>query len=118
MPARPSILIVEDNPIIAMELEDELLDQGFAVIGCAATVASARALISGQRPSLVILDMHLKSETTFDLALDLTAKGIRFFFLSGSEASSLPPPLRSSQVLTKTVSTEELARFVMSFFPK
>jgi DNA-binding response OmpR family regulator len=115
---QPHILIVEDNPIIAMELEDELQDQGFAVMGCAATVAKARALMLKQQPALVILDMHLKSEATFDLALDLRAKGIAFFFLSGSPASRLPPELRSSKVLTKTVSTEDLLAFVKSVLPQ
>lgn len=101
------ILIVEDNPLIAMDLEDELSDRGFDAV-CATSVSDARSLVARQAPSFAFLDMHLRTDTSFDLARELRAQGVPFVFISGNAASSLPEDLRTSKILTKPINFDDL----------
>ena len=94
------ILIVEDEPLIAMDLEDDLRDHGFDVY-CAATVAEARKVMDDKKPDIAILDMHLRLETTFELATEFKKVGYPFFFVSGNDASALPEHLSMTRILTK-----------------
>lgn len=102
------ILIVEDDVLISMDLEDELMDRGFDAVG-AATVAAAQRVLAEETPSFALLDMHLKDETTFELAARLRGEGIPYIFISGNDAGSLPEELKSSRILTKPVSMDVLA---------
>ncbi|MEI9986199.1 MAG: response regulator [Aliidongia sp.] len=53
------VLIIEDEPIIAMDLESLVESQGHRVIGIAATHADALALIENEKPGLVLADIQL-----------------------------------------------------------
>ena len=78
-----SILIVEDEFIVANDLAFFLEEQKFVVLGIAATVNEARALIDKQRPYIVLLDIHLKGKLTgIDLAKKLQQMNIPFIYLS------------------------------------
>lgn len=105
------ILIVEDDPLIAMDLEDELSDRGFDPT-CAATVQDARTLLASEAPSFAFLDMHLRTDTSFDLARELREQGVPFAFVSGNDASSLPEDLRASKILTKPISFNDLVKMI------
>lgn len=106
------VLIVEDDVLIAMDLEDELTDRGFAVTACVTTVAQARDAIEAAPPDVAILDMHLKSETTFDLAGALQSRGVPYIFVSGNEVSALPAHLQSCPILTKPVHMDDIAALI------
>lgn len=108
MNERKRILIVEDNALIAMDLEDELADRGFFPV-CAGSVAEARAFLESEDPLFALLDVQLKSETSFDLALELQQRGIPFAFLSGNDASALPDDLKSATILSKPVHMDVIA---------
>ena len=54
------ILIVEDDYLIAQNLEDELTEAGFSVLGPAGSVSDAMAIIDeGGQPDAAILDVNL-----------------------------------------------------------
>ena len=106
------IVLVEDETLIAMDLEDDLVDRGYEVAGWASTVAEARRLIDGHRPDLVILDMHLRDETTFELAGELALRGVPHLFVSGNDRTTLPPPLRDRRLLAKPVQIAALVRAI------
>ncbi len=105
------ILIVEDNPLIAMDLEDELHDRGYRC-STAKTSAGAHSEIDKEAPGMAILDIHLVSETTFDLARELRRRGVPFAFLSGNDVSSLPDDLSKQLVLTKPVRMDDLVKVI------
>lgn len=105
------ILIVEDDPLIAMDLEDELSDRGFDCV-CATTVQDAHVLLERHAPSFAFLDMHLRTDTSFDLARELRVQGVPFAFVSGNDASSLPEDLRTSEILTKPINFDELVALI------
>jgi DNA-binding NarL/FixJ family response regulator len=56
-PAR--ILVVEDDFLVAAEIEIALSDAGFDVAGVAASAAEAVELAQSQRPALVVMDVRL-----------------------------------------------------------
>ena len=107
----PHVLIVEDDALIALDLEDELTDLGFDPVSVS-TVAKAREAMAVRTPVIVVLDMHLRSETTFDLATDLQARGLPFLFLSGNDSSALPEGLKNTRILSKPVHIDELASVI------
>lgn len=64
-------------------------------------------------PDVAVLDMNLKSETSFALAEPLQQAGVPFFFLSGNDASSLPENLKSCVILSKPVLMDDVARKII-----
>ena len=56
----PSILIVEDEAIVALDLKLQLQDLGYQVVGVAASAADALAAVRAHRPSLVLMDVRLQ----------------------------------------------------------
>lgn len=78
------ILVVEDEPLIAMLLEDFLEAIGCEVVGTADTVASALALIEQGGFDAVILDVNLRNgETSEAVAERLIRSGIPYAITSG-----------------------------------
>lgn len=61
-PVNPSILIVEDEAIVALDLKLQLQDLGYLVVGIAGSAAEAVAAVLEQRPSLVLMDVRLQGQ--------------------------------------------------------
>lgn len=81
---KPTILVVEDDPVIAFELEDLLLKEGFAVLGPAPTVDAALGLIGRRRPDIALLDMGLRGKAATPVAMALKSRGVPFALASGN----------------------------------
>ena len=80
---KKSILIVEDEFIVANDLSCFLKNQNYDVLGIAASVEEAIQFIDNQAPDMVLLDIHLKGKLTgIDLAKTLQAESIPFIYLS------------------------------------
>jgi DNA-binding LytR/AlgR family response regulator len=58
----PGILIVEDDPIIAADLEDRLLEMGYGITGSVRSGEAALDLLQSEMPDLALLDIQLKGE--------------------------------------------------------
>jgi DNA-binding response OmpR family regulator len=78
-----SILIVEDEPLIAMMLEDFILSLGHDVSGSCDSVKSALAEVEAGKFDLAILDVNLKGESVWPVAAALRKKGTPFVLASG-----------------------------------
>jgi DNA-binding response OmpR family regulator len=107
-----SILIVEDDPLLAMDLEWTLQRAGFAVIGPAITTEEAFNLLHRHTPDLIILDLNLDSETGFPVADRLVKAGIPFLILSGHSRSMVPAPYRNRPFVQKPCAAATLLRKV------
>lgn len=57
-----SILIVEDESIVALDIADYLNQFGYQVCGTAADGAAALKLFAAQQPDLVLMDIHLRGD--------------------------------------------------------
>ena len=106
--AARKILVVEDEALVAMLVEDALLDAGFGVIGPAATVEEALALLERETPDAVVLDLNLAGETSAPVADWLAARGIPYVIATGYGAAGLPAGHQDAMVLAKPYDPAEL----------
>jgi DNA-binding response OmpR family regulator len=80
---RKSILIVEDEPMLAFVLEEFLIEAGFRVAGIAGRLETALTLIENCTFDIAILDANLAGISAGPAALALTARGVPFIVVSG-----------------------------------
>ena len=103
------VLIVEDDPIIALDFEDTLLGFGVKSVRTAQSVARALALIDQQPPDFALLDVSLIREKSFAVAERLEALKIPFAFVTGYGADArLPAAFAGKLRLPKPYSTDAL----------
>lgn len=107
MSTETRILIVEDDPFIAMDLEDAFVDAGYRVCGLAASVADGLRHIERDAPHLATLDYNLGHETSEPVARALEAQGIPYCYVSGN-ADKLDEP--SVPVISKPVAPSTVIR--------
>lgn len=84
------VLVVEDEPVIALEISTALSEAGFGVIGPAGTVARALDLIDRNGCDVAVLDINLGGETAEPVASRLTAIGRPFITISGYSPEQRP----------------------------
>jgi two-component system, response regulator PdtaR len=84
--AKLRIVVVEDDPLIALDLETSLLDLGYEVCACAANSLEANAMGERYRPDIVTLDLNLNDGPTgVSVAHALYSRyGVRPLVISGS----------------------------------
>jgi CheY-like chemotaxis protein len=102
------VLIVEDDPIIALGFEDTLLSLGVAVVRAAASVATALRMIADRAPDFALLDVGLVGEKSVAVAERLAALGIPFAFATGYGADRVPPAFADRPRLPKPCTTDAL----------
>lgn len=72
---RTEVLIIEDEPIIAMDLETIVRDLGHGVVGVAVTRDEAVAMAFDTRPGLVLADIQLADDSSgIDAVKDILAR--------------------------------------------
>lgn len=96
------ILIVEDEPLVAMMLQRMLSDLGAEVAGPYGTMDDAFGALSAPFDTAV-LDVNLGGQTIYPLAHELTRTGVSIVFLTGYQAESIEPQFPEAHVLTKPV---------------
>lgn len=77
-----SVLVVEDEYLIAMDLQDMLERNGWRVVGPAATVQAALALLDDELPAVALLDVNLGRELVTPVAAALKVRGVPFALAS------------------------------------
>jgi DNA-binding response OmpR family regulator len=111
MSAPQTILIVEDEPLIAMMIEDFLEVLGKAVAGSVDSVDAALALIDAGGIDAAILDVNLRGgEKSFAIADALAAKGIPFLFATGGSHDAVAEAYRDRPTLPKPFTMDGVAK--------
>jgi CheY-like chemotaxis protein len=77
------VLIVEDDPIIALDFEDTISGFGARTVRTAGSVAAALQLIEQRAPDFALLDVSLGRETSLAVAARLDALNIPYVFVTG-----------------------------------
>jgi CheY-like chemotaxis protein len=96
------VLVVEDDPIIALDFEDTILRFGVKTVRTAGTVSRALQFIEERAPDFALLDISLMREKSFAVAERLEALGIPFAFISGyGSDAGLPAALAQKPRLPK-----------------
>ncbi len=104
------VLVVEDQFVIALDMEQMLRVLGADAIDLATSIPDAFAAIARTPPDLAILDLKLETETTVPIAEALQAHAIPLIFVSGyGDLNAVPPSLRGTPLLRKPVDRAALA---------
>lgn len=79
------VLVVEDNPILAMEIESLVADMGHVVCGTAANEREAMELVEAARPTLALLDIKLADgDSGVEIARQIRRnRSLRTIFVTG-----------------------------------
>jgi len=96
-----TILLVEDEFLLALQLEDLLQSRGGTVLGPFPKLDEAMRAAERDGFDFAILDINLNGTMVYPLADDLLARGIPFLFLSGYSLSNLPERFRAVTRLNK-----------------
>ena len=84
------ILVLEDEPIIAMALEDAIAEaDAFPLV--AGSIEEAERIISQQQVDIAVLDVNIHGRQSYCIAVDLGRRGIPFVFASGYGNTVHPP---------------------------
>lgn len=109
------VLIVEDDPIIALDFEDTILGFGVKTVRTAGNVARALAMIADRAPDFALLDVGLVRENSFAIAERLDALMIPFVFVTGYGVDvRLPAALADKPRLPKPYSSDALKALLRS----
>ncbi len=85
-----SVLVVEDETLIAMDIEEMLQDQGHRVLGPVGSVEDALRLLGDEQPDVATLDCNLRGLPVIPVARRLQEMGIPFVIVSGNGSCDFP----------------------------
>jgi DNA-binding LytR/AlgR family response regulator len=94
------ILIVEDDPFVALDIECIILDAIPADVELAATLAQAKRCAS-QPLDFAFLDIDMPDGKIFEVAAELRRQGVAFAFVSGERLEEVPSLLRDAPFISK-----------------
>lgn len=104
------ILLVEDDPLICLDLQSSLSELG-AVVAAASNVAAALQIVSASVLDFAVLDFELGSETSEPIAEAARERQVPFLYLSGySEQDERFRGWPGIDVLVKPISAATIAR--------
>lgn len=104
-----TVLIVEDNLIIAMNAELILLDLGAQHVVTASSVKEALSLVEREKPSFALLDLNLGAENSLPIGMKLTELGVPFVFATGyGEQAPIPDELGAVPIVQKPYTIESI----------
>jgi PAS domain S-box-containing protein len=110
-----SVMLVEDEALVALAVNDALTVLGFSVIGPFSRVSDARRALQDTQVDAAILDVNLDGEMVYSLAEILTARKIPFVFVTGYGVESIERRFEHIPVLQKPIEKDMLSRmFVRS----
>jgi CheY-like chemotaxis protein len=107
-PAGRRVLIVEDDPFIALALEETLREFGFVVAGTARNVASALRMAAAADIDIALLDVNVGPERIDPVADLLAGRDCPFVFTTGYGRAGLPEAHACRAIVEKPFYTEEL----------
>jgi CheY-like chemotaxis protein len=103
------VLIVEDEMLVAMELEEALQSFGCFVVGPASRIRHALQLATEEEIDAAVLDVNLAGEKVFPVAEVLTRRGVPFVFATGYGAAGIDGVFPDSPILQKPYPEAALA---------
>jgi DNA-binding response OmpR family regulator len=97
------VIIVEDEPLLSMELESLLTAHGCKIAGTAGTLEKAKVLVERTDCDVALLDLTLGGQPVIEVAAKLTQRNVPFAFVSGYGREVLPEGFKDALLLTKPV---------------
>jgi CheY-like chemotaxis protein len=110
------MLIVEDEPLIAMMLEDFLDSLGHRVHGTCDSVKCALDAAEKGGFDLAILDVNLKGESVWPVATRLREMNVPFVIATGGHVDPPPPEFNDAPVIEKPYTVDRLTPAIDAAF--
>jgi CheY-like chemotaxis protein len=104
------VLVVEDEPLVAIMLEDMLAELGYGVVGPASRIIQALELAETGEFEVALLDININAGRSYVVADVLRARGVPFFFATGYGPAGLDERHGGAPVLQKPYRKGELDR--------
>ena len=110
LPAGTSVLVVEDEALLAINLESMLETLGCRVIGPVTSVERASELAGGgTSASVAILDVNVGGQPVFPVVEMLEALGVPFLFTTGFDRAAIPERWHDRPFLAKPYTVDQIA---------
>lgn len=106
----PRVLVVEDEAMVAMMLEDMLVDLGCEIVGPAASLQAGLQLARTAAFDAAVLDVNLAGDKAFPIADVLAERGIPFVYATGYGRAGLRSEDAARLVVQKPYSLQDLER--------
>jgi CheY-like chemotaxis protein len=108
-----TVLVVEDEYLIARDIGAALRDHGAHVAGLCPDLPSALKLLDGDQPiDGAVIDINLRGVRAFELADTLQRRGIGFVIATGYDVDILPKALATAPRCTKPINYQRLVRLL------
>jgi HAMP domain-containing protein/two-component sensor histidine kinase len=111
------ILVVEDEPLVAMNLSKSLAELGFCVVGPYSTLAKATTAAVEMEVDGALLDVNLSGENVYPVADILASKNVPFAFVTGYGTEVLTSKYTNAPVLQKPVDQRTLQNLLAQKYP-
>lgn len=102
------LLILEDEPVLALGLRRFLVLHGFEIVGCVGSVNAALPIIHEVGCDIAVLDVNLRGESVTPVAEILRQRGCPIVLMSGYGHSDLPEVFVDIPLLSKPFDPNEL----------
>lgn len=109
-----TILVVEDESLVAMLLETILEDMGCATLGPISTIDEALAVVADDQPfDGALLDVNVAGKEVFPVAAALKERGVPFVFSTGYGEGGLPEDWRGHPTIQKPFTEDAVQQALM-----
>jgi CheY-like chemotaxis protein len=108
-----TILVVEDEALIALSIETQLQDMGFQTV-IATTIEQAHGLVSRPDIRLAVLDYKVHGQKTTGIAEVLRSRSIPFVVCSGSQFHDLATIFEGAPLVSKPYTDDALESAIRS----
>jgi DNA-binding response OmpR family regulator len=120
IPRKPEkrILVIEDEVLLAMDMEFCLAEAGWRVVGTAGTVEGAKRIAAAGCCDAALLDANLGGRPVDDIAASLARQHIPFAFVTGYGRDALPTDFRAAPMVGKPFSREQSLAVVQALLDR
>lgn len=109
------VFVVEDESLVAMQLEDMLFDLGCDVVGIAMRLARAHEMLdSGLEVQVAILDVNIGGEKIYPIAERFRKVGVPIVFATGYGRSGVEEEWQGCTILQKPYTTQQIETSILS----
>jgi CheY-like chemotaxis protein len=111
------VLVLDDEPLIAMLIKDWLEELGYEALGPAHSVSQALAAIEGDNPDAALLDVSLGDTDSYRVADVLKTRNIPFAFGTGRDERAIESRHKGVPILTKPYDVNSLEAILAKLLP-
>jgi DNA-binding NarL/FixJ family response regulator len=112
------VLIVEDEPLIGMDIEDAVAELGHEVVGPVAELDEALDLAANAPIGCAIIDINIRGGHSYPVADMLLKRGLPLLLLSGYGEHTLPERLHDAARLPKPFTGAQLDKEIRDLFAR